>query len=121
VQSREPLIGWGNWYADLPTASKLLLPLASCRGARRLTPRSFNLSGWCDPALDRAMRKAHTLDTTDPAAAARLWAKADRAIVNGGAIVPIASSQERFVTSARVGNFQVNPAIYTLVSQMWVR
>ena len=41
--------------------------------------------------------------------------------MNGSAIVPIASSQERFVTSARVGNFQVNPAIYTLVSQMWVR
>jgi peptide/nickel transport system substrate-binding protein len=121
ARSREPLIGWGQWYADLPAASKLLLPLASCGGHRRLTPRRFNLSGSCDPALDRTMRNAHMLDATDPAGAARLWADADRSIVNNAAIIPIASSQERFVTSARLGNFQVNPAIYMLVSEMWVR
>jgi ABC-type transport system substrate-binding protein len=121
ARSREPLVGWGSWFADLPAASKLLPPLSSCSGDRQLTPRSFNLSGSCDPTLDRTMRNAHTLDTTDPAAAARLWAEADRSIVNNATIIPIASPQERFVTGARVGNFQLNPATYMLVSQMWVR
>jgi ABC-type transport system substrate-binding protein len=67
------------------------------------------------------MRAAHALDTTDPAAAARQWARADRSIVKNAAIIPIAGSKVHFVTSARVGNFQFNPAIFMLVSQMWVR
>jgi peptide/nickel transport system substrate-binding protein len=121
ARSREALIGWANWFPDLPTASKLLPPLASCARDGALTSLNYNLSGSCDPALDRVMRTAHALDTTDPAAAARHWTAADRYIVKNAAIIPIAGSEDHFVTSARVGNFQFNPAIFMLVSQMWVR
>jgi peptide/nickel transport system substrate-binding protein len=121
ARSREPLIGWANWLPEIPAASKLLLPLAACAPDGALTAVSHNLSGSCDPTLDRLMHAANALDATDPSVAAQLWARADRSIVKNAAIIPIAGSEERFVTSARVGNFQFHPAIFMLVSQMWVR
>jgi peptide/nickel transport system substrate-binding protein len=121
ARSHEALIGWSNWLPDLPAASKLLQPLASCTRDGRLTSTNYNLSGSCDPALDRLMRAAHTLDTTDPAAAARLWTQADRSIAKNAAIIPIAGSEDHLVTSARIGNIQLHSVLYLLVSQMWVR
>jgi len=122
ARSDQPLIGWAGWFADLPAASKTLPPLASCDAAKSDTLHSgYNLSRWCDPALDRLMNTANALDATDPATAARLWARVDRAIVDSAAIVPIAGAQSHHVTSARIGNFQYHPALFMLVSQIWVQ
>lgn len=67
------------------------------------------------------MDKARTLETTEPAAAAKLWAAVDRRIVDQAPWVPLANPFDVRLVSDRVGNYQAHPHWGVLVGQLWVR
>ncbi|HEX6332346.1 MAG TPA: ABC transporter substrate-binding protein [Actinomycetota bacterium] len=103
-----------GWSADFPGDSTFLSLQLEC-GA------PDNVNGFCDPRIDAMMDKARTLETTEPAAAAKLWAAVDRRIVDQAPWVPLANPFDVRLVSDRVGNYQAHPHWGVLVGQLWVR
>jgi peptide/nickel transport system substrate-binding protein len=114
--------GASAWVGALPSASGVIEPLLSCRA--KDDPGSapaLNEAQFCDPALDASMRRAHTLEATETAAATRSWARIDRELVRRAPVVPILSAETAQVTSERLGNYQYHLRYGPLVAQAWVR
>ena len=61
------------------------------------------------------------MNTTDPVAADRLWAQADRDITNLAPWVTTVNETETDLVSQRVGNYQYVPTVFALLDQLWVR
>ena len=61
------------------------------------------------------------MQLTDPAAARRLWAQADRIVTDQAPYVPVLNVGTAGFVSSRVGNYQESPVYGLLVDQMWVR
>ena len=59
----------------LPRPSNFFGPLLSCHTADK---PAMNWAGFCDPHVDALASRAQAAQLTDPAAARRLWAQADR-------------------------------------------
>jgi YVTN family beta-propeller protein len=103
-----------SWFADIPAASNYLELFYACNGLG-------NGSGFCDRRIDRLIRRAGALGTTDLYRANRLWARIDRAVVDKAATVPLFTLKEVDIVSRRVGNYQYNPQWGVLSDQLWVR
>ena len=67
------------------------------------------------------MDEALALQTSDPAAADKLWAKIDRAITDQAAWIGYATPRKVNFVGSRVGNYQFHPVWWTLLDQLWVR
>jgi peptide/nickel transport system substrate-binding protein len=80
-----------------------------------------NVARFCDPALDASMRRAATLQPTEPQAAGALWARVDRRLTDLAPWVPLTSDIDLDFVSGRVGNYQYNPEWGVLFDQLWVR
>jgi peptide/nickel transport system substrate-binding protein len=81
-----------------------------------------NSHGWfCDPGADRLMRRAQALKATQPRAAAALWARIDRRLVDAAAWVPMVNEHGLDFVSSRVRNYQVHPYWGVIVDQLWLR
>jgi peptide/nickel transport system substrate-binding protein len=75
-------ISVGGTLTDYPAPSNVIQTWLSCDS---FTPRSdlnANRAGFCDPNVDAAIDRALALETSNPRAANRLWARIDRAIVD---------------------------------------
>ncbi len=103
-----------SWFADFPAASNYIATFFACRSPG-------NLSGFCDRGIDRRIRRAHALQTTDPYLANRLWAALDRSIVDQAPMVPLFALEEIDMVSPRVRNYQFNPQWGVLTNQIWVQ
>jgi DNA-binding SARP family transcriptional activator/ABC-type transport system substrate-binding protein len=75
----------------------------------------FDHDWFCHHSFDRAVRRAETLQAENSRAAAALWAKLDRELVNRAAAVPLVNAHQIDFVSAHVSNYQHNP-IYGLVA-----
>ncbi len=109
----------GVW-AGAPTTRpprSYLATLASCDPD--LEP--FNLSGYCDPEIDKAIAAALEQQVTDPAGASDAWAAIDRKVVDAAAIIPFGNNLRQDFVSRRVGNTLVHPVTGPLIAQMWVQ
>ncbi len=95
------------------TPYNFLGPWFSCNGAA-------NAGFFCDPALDRTIRLARGLEAANPRAAASLWARADRAVVDQAAWVPLVNPRLIDFVSARVRNYQHHPYWGILADQLVV-
>jgi YVTN family beta-propeller protein len=111
-------IGAG-WGADFPSPSTFFGPLLSCQSANE--PVTNNWARFCDPHVDALTSQAQTAQLTDPAAARRLWAQADRIVTDQAPYVPIANGGTAGFVSSRAGNYQESPVYGPLLDQMWVR
>ena len=111
-------IPWG-WGADYPAPSTFFGPLLSCRSADQ--PGTQNLARFCDPHVDALASQAQAAQATDPAAARRLWAQADRIVTDQAPYVPVFNRSLAGFVSSRVGNYQISPVYGLLPGQMWVR
>ena len=112
-------MGFGlGWGADFPDPSTFFGPLLSCRTAG--DPASNNAE-FCDPRVDALAGQAQEVQLTDPAAARRLWAQADRLATDEAPYVPFANSSDAGFVSSRAGNYQESPVYGPLLDQMWVR
>jgi peptide/nickel transport system substrate-binding protein len=105
--------GTGSWWADIPSPSQWT-QLLSCDALDNGPPR------FCDPTVDRWTRRAQLLQRSNPAAANRLWARADRRITDQAAWIPAIQPAWVSVVSARVGSHQYVPTIGVLVHRLWV-
>jgi peptide/nickel transport system substrate-binding protein len=105
--------GTGSWWADIPSPSQWT-QLLSCDALDNGPPR------FCDPTVDRWTRRAQLLQRSNPAAANRLWARADRRITDQAAWIPAIQPAWVSVVSARVGGHQYVPTIGVLVHRLWV-
>jgi ABC-type transport system substrate-binding protein/DNA-binding SARP family transcriptional activator/DNA-binding beta-propeller fold protein YncE len=101
----------GDWLLDFPSAAALLPQFFGCHGTH--THEYF-----CNPALDRLMRRA--ADTDDPVRAGRLWSAADRLITDEAYWVPTIALNEVDFVSSRLRNYVYNPVWGFLADQAWV-
>jgi peptide/nickel transport system substrate-binding protein len=115
------------WIQDYPSAAQFLAPLLSCRapdggpavqGAGEFW---FNLSNFCDPAIDRRMQRALDLQLTDPYASARAFHELDQDLVDLAPMIPFATGIQAWLVSERASNVEVSPQLGMIVSQVWVR
>jgi YVTN family beta-propeller protein len=111
-------IGAG-WGADFPSPSAFFGPLLSCQSADE--PGTNNWARFCDRHVDALVSQAQAAQLTDPAAARRLWAQADRIVTDQAPYVPIDNGGTAGFVSARAGNYQASPVYGPLLDQMWVR
>ncbi len=111
---RRAQITFLGWTADFATPSGFIVPLFACDG-------SGNISGFCDPSIDRRMEEAGRLRATDPAGALDLWSEIEHDLVDEAVWVPLGNGYYTSVTSRRLGNYQSNPQWGPLVDQMWVQ
>lgn len=113
-----PQAGWLTWFSALPTGGDFIVSLGDCRAVRRtpatpVLPYGFepaNAARICEPALQRIIRRGLRLELTDRAAAARIWAQADRWITDDGAIVPLVNPRRVVATSRRLGGWRAGSA-----------
>jgi peptide/nickel transport system substrate-binding protein len=111
-------IPWG-WGADFPAPSTFFDPMLSCRSADQ--PGTQNMARFCDPHVDALARQARAAQATDPAAARRLWARADHIVTDQAPYVPVYNRSFAGFVSSRLGNYQMSPVYGLLPGQMWVR
>jgi YVTN family beta-propeller protein len=109
----------GGWGADYPAPSTSFGPLLSCQSADE--PGTQNLARFCDPHVDTLASQAQAAQATDPAAARRLWAQADRIVTDQAPYVPVLNAGTAGFVSSRLGNYQESPVYGPLADQMWVR
>lgn len=109
------------WGADYPAAANFFTDQLTCASFTSENSGNTNLAEYCDPAADSLIHRAQSAQATDPGAAGRLWAEADRTITNDAPWIPLVNDKEAALTSARVGNYQDNPMLGPLFDQMWTR
>ncbi len=113
--------GFSGWYPDYPAPGGFFDATLTCRAYNRVNSENLNFAEFCDPAIDREMTRAGLLQTSDPEAASRLWAKVDRDVTDKAPWVAFANGVVVEVVSSRVGNYQYNPQFGSLLDQLWVR
>jgi len=112
----------GTWVADYPSASDFFDLFFTCSSFRLADPADTRSgSFFCQPGLDSQISQADQLQTSDPQAAARVWAAVDREVTNLALWVPFVSLRWADFTSARVGDYQYSPASGIMLDQLWVR
>ena len=114
-------LGFNGWYPDFATPSSFINPLLTCRSYDRNNALNNNSAEFCNRRIDREIARARSLQTSDPGAASGLWAKIDRDLTDQAPWVPYANGVALDVVSTRVGNYQLNPQLGTLLDQLWVK
>jgi YVTN family beta-propeller protein len=114
-------MGFTAWSSDYPVASGFFTPLLTCASFLPGSPLNSNASGFCDPRIDRELKRALAEQTSNPQAAKAILAQVDRQIVDEAPYVPLVNPKIINVLSKRVGNFQFSPMWSLLIDQLWVR
>lgn len=110
-----------GWSVDYPTANDFFAKLKCSGFIPDNGPGTIDNSFFCNPAIDKQINRAASLQTTDPAAAIRQWTRLDRELTNLAIWLPTVTANETDLISPRVGNYQYNPLWGALVDQLWVR
>ncbi|MGH2819581.1 MAG: ABC transporter substrate-binding protein [Actinomycetota bacterium] len=111
---RQAANGVITWFPDYPAPSSFIEVNFACSS-------SSNLPRFCDPGLDERMQEALELQSTDPVAAAAIWAELDAAITEQAPWVPLVTFNNTSFVSDRVGNVQLHPQWGILLDQLWVQ
>jgi peptide/nickel transport system substrate-binding protein len=114
-------ISLSQWYQDYPAASDFLNILFGCGSFHPGSDSSANIAGFCDKEIEAKMQEALKLAVTDQAAADKLWAQIDRAVMEKSPAAPMFTPKHVDFVSKRVGNFKFNAQFYWLVTQSWVQ
>jgi YVTN family beta-propeller protein len=115
-------IGFDGWSGGYPDPASFLVALFSCPGSLVGSPTVPDTSQFCDPRIDRQMRRAHAEQRSDPTGSRALWQRVDREITDAAPWVPLIASNNVSILSKRVGNYQYSPAaLAMLIDQLWVR
>jgi ABC-type transport system substrate-binding protein len=113
-RSRIQLSVDGDWAPDYAAPSSYLPGFFGCHGG-------FNNDYFCDPPLDRTMRRATALQLRDPPRAAALWSQIDHELADQAYWVPTVSLRVPEIVSKRVQNYQHSPLWGFIPSQVWLR
>ncbi|WP_017792073.1 ABC transporter substrate-binding protein [Leucobacter salsicius] len=110
-----------QWYADYPAPSAFLQVLTSCASFNPSSESSVNIAGICDPELDKMMDAAAEAQLTDADEADKLWAEADRAMMEASPLAPVFTPKRIDFLSERVGNYHFSNLYSAVLSQFWVQ
>jgi ABC-type oligopeptide transport system substrate-binding subunit len=108
-------VGFQGWSSDYLSPSTFLQPNFTC--ATEAERSTLNASHSCDRRLAALVDQA--LGATG-AEATRLWAAADRYVVDRAYAVPLTNQRAAVLVSERVGNVQSHLQWFTLLDQLWV-
>ncbi|HEY3726732.1 MAG TPA: ABC transporter substrate-binding protein [Solirubrobacteraceae bacterium] len=111
----------GGWGADYASANDFIGKLTCNYYVPANGPATTDASEFCDPAVDRQVALADSLQSTDPPAASARWARIDRELTNLAIWLPTGTPNEVDLLSRRVGNYRYNPVWGVLLDQLWVR
>ncbi len=115
-------VGTGEWISDYPAASGFFNAVLTCGSFRPNTSSNTNAAEFCDPRIDRQIRKGLTEQAGNPDAARGLWERVDRQTVDQAPWLALVNPRVVDVLSTRVGNYQFSPAgVGMLIDQLWVR
>jgi peptide/nickel transport system substrate-binding protein len=81
----------------------------------------FNHGWFCDRRVARANLQARSLNSTNPRAAASVWAGLDRRLVDEAAWVPMIDERGVDFVSARVRDYQFHPYWGLIADQLSLR
>ena len=104
----------GDWVPDYAAPSSYLPQFFGCNGG------SNRKHYFCDPRLDRRMRRASVLELADPASAAALWENIDHELVDRAVWVPTVNVGVTELVSRRLRNYQYHPVFGFLAAQAWL-
>lgn len=108
------IAGYGSWIPNYPDPSSYVPSFFSCDGA--------NGNGYfCNPTIDREMRRAEQLEPTYPSEASAIWQTVDRQLTNSAEWIPTVDTREVEITSTRLRNYEYNPVWGFLADQAWLR
>jgi peptide/nickel transport system substrate-binding protein len=107
------------WFQNPPSPSELTAPLR-CRTFVPNNGDNQNTAQYCSRELEGKIERALRLQATDPAAAGPAWAAVDRHIVDQAPAIPLLVPQGIDLVSKRVRNYQHNPTLGAVLSQLWV-
>jgi len=107
------------WWYFAPTPSSATEPLR-CGSFAPNNGDNGNTAEFCSRKVEGKIEHALRLQATDPAAAGPAWAAADRQIVDEAPAIPLLVPQGIDLVSKRVGNYQHNPPLGAVLSQLWV-
>jgi peptide/nickel transport system substrate-binding protein len=119
--SNNVLIGYSQWFQDYPAASDFINVLVSCDTLRLGTTANNNLAYYCNPKVTPIIRRAIRLGQTDPDAANKVWAEADRRVTDDAPWVAMFNPKLIDFVSTRIGNYQFNPQWNFLIDQAWIK
>ncbi|WP_027946520.1 ABC transporter substrate-binding protein [Amycolatopsis taiwanensis] len=91
-----------SWQPDFPSANANIQPLF---GTSEIGNGGYNLSRYSVPEVDDLIARAQGI--VDPVEAGKLWAQADRRIMQDSPIVPLIYTRNSFLHGSKVGNFEV--------------
>ncbi len=104
-----------GWIAHYPAASSFFDQLSSCTSAA-------GGPGWyCNKRVERTVVAARAAELSDPAEAGRLWTAVDQQLTDDAPFVALGNLTGSYLVSTRAGNYQSNPWVGPLLSQIWVR
>ena len=118
-------IGISGWGADYPSASDFFSGF-TCASYSPNPVANSNYAAFCDHRVDAEIERARTLQTEDPAAASRLWARIDREITDEAPWVTMHTSVISDFVSRRTGNYthcflsSVTFTTAACLDQLWV-
>jgi peptide/nickel transport system substrate-binding protein len=92
----------GSWQPDFPSANANIQPLF---GTSEIGNGGYNESRYSVPEVDALIAQAQ--GTVDTAAAGKLWAQADRRILQDSPVVPLIYTRNSFLHGAKVGEFAI--------------
>src|SRR5262249_46332927 len=104
----------GDWVPDYAAPSSYLPQFFGCNGG------SNRKHYFCDPRVDRRMRRASALELEDPARADALWEKIDHVRVDRAVWVQTVNVGVTDLVSHRRRNYQYQPVSGFLAGQAWV-
>ena len=114
-------IGFDGWALGDPDPASFLVARFSCPAFLPGNPNNVNGSEFCDPGIDRLMRRAQAEQLSDPTRSRALWQRVDREITDAAPWVPLVVTKDVNFLSKRVGNYQSSPENGMLIDQLWVR
>ncbi|HET9147600.1 MAG TPA: ABC transporter substrate-binding protein [Acetobacteraceae bacterium] len=94
-----------DWAQDYAAPSDFLNVLFSCKSFHPASDDSINMTGFCDPAIDREMQKAIVLSVRHPRQGDALWAHVDHQITRRALVASLFSVKKLDFVSARLRNF----------------
>jgi YVTN family beta-propeller protein len=115
-------LGTAGWAQEIPSSADFFVPELTCHSFYQDPTSTANWAEFCDPHADQLVNAARAAQQTNPAAARKLWAQADRAVTGQAPWVPLFNPSWAWFVSARVQNCQESPEYAgPLLDQMWVR
>jgi peptide/nickel transport system substrate-binding protein len=91
-----------SWQPDFPSANGNIQPLF---GTSEIGNGGYNISRYSNPEVDQLIVQAQ--GTVEGAAAGKLWAQADRRILQDSPVVPLIYTRNSFLHGSKVAQFVI--------------